>query len=573
MNKLFGIFDGERVLGQDSISDKYLKLCVLYEGEIYNSDELRLNLESLGYRFKTGTDSELIAYAYKAWGEECPKKFNGVFSFCIYDKEKEILFLARDQIGKKFLYYTNYNGKFIFSSQVKSIIETPQFHKEIDLRALNYFLAFRNVPDELCIFKNIQKLLPGTVLRFDLKSGIFEKRRYWEPPTFEPEVGNEDTLLEELEEKLLDAIKLRMKGEHSLGAFLSGGVDSSLVVALMNRISSRPVKTFSVGFHENKYSELPYSRFIANYFNTEHKEFVVEPNFDEFLESAYLFDEPLGDPSIFPTYYAGKLAGGIVDAVMTGDGADSLFTGTRTHSQVIRNRRINKFIVPPFNLVLRKVVNLIPEEVKWRIFLENLSPVEFYSKRETVFNCSLRKRLFQDWVLDELNHKLYEPDKQNLTNMDTITGIMTYLELKAHQNSVIPKVEKICRNFSLNSRSPFLDPRLVEFAFGKVPGNMKIRGGVTKYLLKKLAKKFLPPEFLFNRKRGLNPPLTEWFRNEWKNFVRDIIMSDEENFFKKSYIEKLMRLHANPAFDQSRKLFSLLVFKIWEKNYLVGGRI
>ena len=157
--------------------------------------------------------------------------------------------------------------------------------------------------------------------------------------------------------------------------------------------------------------------------------------------------------------------------------------------------------------------------------------------------------------------------------MDTITGIMTYLELKAHQNSVIPKVEKICTNFSLNSRSPFLDPRLVEFAFGKVPGNMKIRGGVTKYLLKKLAKKFLPPEFLFNRKRGLNPPLTEWFRNEWKNFVRDIIMSDEENFFKKSYIEKLMRLHANPAFDQGRKLFSLLVFKIWERKYLNGDRL
>ncbi len=571
MNTIFGIFDGGKLANQDTIFDKPAKLTVLYEGEIYNSEELRLNLESLGYEFKNGADSELIAYAYKAWGEECPKKFNGVFSFCIYDKEKEILFLARDHIGKKFLYYTSYNGKFIFSSRVKSIIETRQFHKEIDLRALNYFLAFRDVPDELCIFKNIKKLLPGSILRFDLKSGVLETRRYWEPPASEPDLGNEDALLEELEEKLLDALKLRMKREHSLGAFLSGGVDSSLVVALMRGISAGPVKTFSVGFNEDKYSELPYSRLIANYFNTDHKEFVVEPNFDDFLESAYIFDEPLGDPSIFPTYYAGKLAGeNNVDAVMTGDGADSLFTGTRTHSQVIQIKKINKFIVPPFNLVLRKVVNLIPEEAKWRIFLENLSTVEFYLRRETVFSSSLRKRLFQDWVLDELNNKLYEPDKQDLTNMDTLTDIMTHLELKSHQNSTIPKVENICRNFSLNARSPFVDPRLVEFAFGKVPGNLKIRGGVTKYLLKQLAKKFLPPGFLFNRKRGLNPPLPEWFRNEWKNYIRDIIMSDGENFFKKSYIEKLMRLHTNSALDQSRKLFSLLVFKIWEKKYLTG---
>ena len=572
MNKMFGYFDGKNVClnnCEKNCSYDYNSEVTFY-GEIYNSEDLRRNLEKNGYKFKTKSYPELVTAAYREWGEECPKKLNGEFSFSIYDKEKEILFLSRDQIGKQFLYYSNYNGKFIFSSQVKSIIETPQFHKEIDLRALNYFLAFRNIPDEHCIFKNIKKLLPGTVLRFDLRSGKLETRRYWEPPSYEPEVGNEVELLEELEEILLDALKLRMKDEQSLGVFLSGGVDSSLVVALMNSISSRPVKTFCVGFHEDKYSELPYSRLVANYFNTEHIEFVVEPNFDDFLESAYLFDEPLGDPSIFPTYYSGKLAGGNVDAVMTGDGADSLFTGTRTHSQVIRNIKINKFIVPPFNLVLRKVVELIPEEAKWRIFLENLSPVDFYSRRETVFNCHLRKRLFQDWVLDELGNKLYEPDKQNLTNIDTITGMMTHLELKSHQNGTIPKVERICRTFSLKARSPFQDPRLVEFAFGKVPGNLKIRGEVTKYLLKQLAKKFLPTEFPINRKRGLNPPLGEWLSNEWAEQVRDILLGGEEKFFEKSYIEKLLRLHSNPLFDQGRKLFSILVFKIWENRYLKG---
>ncbi|MBI4228404.1 MAG: hypothetical protein HY693_01650, partial [Deltaproteobacteria bacterium] len=306
-------------------------------------------------------------------------------------------------------------------------------------------------------------------------------------------------------------------------------------------------------------------------FNTDHKEIVVEPNFDDFLESVFLFDEPIGDPSIIPTYYGCKIAGASVDAVMTGDGADSLFTGMRTHSQVIRNIKMNRFIVPPLDSVLGKVVELIPEEAKWRIFLENLSPIDFYSKRETVFASSLRERLFQDWVLDELGNKLYEPDKQDLPKTDSLTGMLTYLELMYAANDSLPKIEKICRNFSLRVRAPFLDTRLIEFAFSEVPGNMKIRGGVTKYLLKKLATKFLPPEFPLNRKRGLTPPLAKWIRNEWREHVRDILLGGEEKFFKRSYIEKLLRLHSNPVFNQDRKLFSLLVFKIWEKRYLNNG--
>jgi asparagine synthase (glutamine-hydrolysing) len=573
MSKIFGIYDGENVILNDEelLAGRKDSISVTYQGEIYNYKELVVTLEKRGCRFKSGTDSELVACAYTEWGEECVRKFNGAFSFCIYDKEKGILFIARDPVGEKFLYYTNHDGKFIFSSQVDSIIETPQFHREIDLTALNHFIASRNIPDELCIFKNIKKLLPGAVLRFDLKSGMLETRRYWEPPTFEPEKGNEAKLLERLEEILIDSLKLRMKGENSLGTFLSGGVDSSLIVALMNRISPIRVKTFSVGFNEDKYSELPYSRLIANYFNTDHKEVLVGPNFDDFLASVFLFDEPIGDPSIIPTYYGCKIAGESVDAVMTGDGADSLFTGMRTHSQVIRNMRVNKFVVPPFDMVLRNIVKLIPEEAKWRIFLENLSPIDFYSKRETVFGTPLRERLFQDWVLDELGNKLYDPDRQDLPNTDSLTGILTYLELIDTANDSLPKIEKICRNFSISVRAPFLDTKLIEFAFTEVPGNMKIRGGVTKYLLKKLAAKFLPPEFPLNRKRGLNPPLAKWIRNEWGEHVTDILLGGEEKFFKRSYIKKLLRLHSSHLLNQDRKLFSLLVFKIWEKRYLSNG--
>jgi hypothetical protein len=230
--------------------------------------------------------------------------------------------------------------------------------------------------------------------------------------------------------------------------------------------------------------------------------------------------------------------------------------------------KINKLIVPPFDLILRKLVELIPEEAKWRVFLENLSPIDFYSKRETVFDTALRERLFQDWVLDELGNSLYAPDKQDLPDANSLIGKLTYLELVDTANDSLPKMEKICRNFSIKVRSPYLDPRVVEFAFGKVPGSMKIRGTMTKYLLKKLATRFLPPRFPVNRKSGLNPPLGKWMRNEWKNTVRDILLDDDGNYFVKSYVEKLLRLHANPLFDQSRKLFAILVFKVWAMKHM-----
>lgn len=570
MTTIFGIFDGGRVIldGQESVAEEGNILSVAFEGEIYNRRELEGILGKKGHKLRSGTDSEIVGCAYLEWGEEFVKKFNGAFSLCVYDREKELLFLARDPVGEKFLYYTNYDEKFIFSSKVDSIVAMPEFRKEIDLTALNCFLASRNVPDELCMYKNVRKLLPGALLRFDLKSGLFKTRRYWELPTSEPETGNEEELLEKLEEILIDSVRIRMGGENSMGAFLSGGVDSSLVVALMSRLSAMPVKTFSVGFAERRYSELPYARLIADYYATEHEEVVVGSDFDRFLDSVYLFDEPIGDPSIVPTFYGCRIAGHSVDAVMTGDGADSLFTGMRTHAQVIRNMKINRLLVPPFDMILRKAVALVPEEAKWRIFLENLSPIDFYSRRETVFATTLRERLFQNWVLDELGNRLHDPDKQDLPRTNSLTGIMTYLELVDTANDSLPKMEKICRHFSIGVRAPFLDTRLIEFAFTEVPGSMKIKGGVTKYLLKKLAAKFFPPRFPVNRKRGLNPPLADWLRRDWDRQVRDILLGGEERFFNRQYIEKLLRLHSNHLLNQDRRLFSLLVFKIWESRYL-----
>lgn len=577
MNGIFGFFDGEEVhlLNKQPISSdkKEEKLLVMYDGEIYNSKELSLTLESLGYKLKSGTDSELIANAYRAWGEGCPKKFDGAFSFCIYDKDKEILLLARDQAGKKFLYYSNYNGKFLFSSQVKSIIETHQFPREIDLKALNFFFALRCVPEDLCIFKYIKKLPSGCTIRFNLKSGEIRIQRYWDPPISEPKAGNENELLDELENLLEDATRIRMRGDAPIGAFLSGGLDSSLVVALMSKLSSQKIKTFSVGFHSNKYNELPYSRIVAEYFGTDHKEIIVESNFDSFLESASIFDEPLGDPSIFPTYCGAKLAGENVNVVLSGDGADSLFLGTKTHSLTKKYGEIKRFFIPPIGWVSGRVAKLVPEEAKWRIFIENLTPEEFFTRRELLFGNSLRRKLFQRWVLEELKENFDEPDYEIEYEAGTLTERMMFAEFHSHRNNTIFKVETISKKFSLNVRAPFVDTKVVEFAFSKVPGDLKIKGNVTKYLLKQLARKFLPSEFPFNRKRGLNPPFSEWLRDEWRDHVWDILTSGEENYLDRRFVKKLIERHKRPVFDQGRKLFALLVFKIWERKYLKGQEL
>lgn len=577
MGKFFSIVGGENLVIQDIFSDEGDKLWVSYEGEIYNSDEIRSSSESFGYRFNSGAYSELIAKAYKTWGEDFAKKLNGAFSICIIDKEKEILYLIRDQVGRKPLYFSDVNGRFAFSSDVKSLLKIPRFPKEIDLRALNFYLTYRYIPHELSIFKHIIKVPPGCAIRFNLKSRSLETWRYWEPPTVEREMASESELLEELESIIEDAIRIRMRGDSHTGAFLSGGLDSSLIVAIMSRLSSNTLKTFSVGYNDEKYNEIPFSRIVSRYFGTDHEEFIIEPDFDAFLESASFFDEPLGDPSIIPTYYAMKLGKKYIDSVISGDGADGLFVGLRSHYLSIKYGEIKKFMIPPIKWISGAVAEILPEEAKWRVFLESLTPEEFFLKRRMVFSAPLRKRLFKDWVLEELKDTFYEPESQGVSIMDsyrgTLIGKMGFLTFKSEPDNILFKIDRISKNFSLEVRTPFLDTRLVESAFGKVPGNMKIRGGVTKYLLKRLAKKFLPAELPLERKRGFNPPLSKWLRKEWWNYTRDILMGGEEDFFQKGYIDGLLKRHKSLIFDEGRRIFCLLIFKIWEKEYLVGDRL
>jgi len=375
MSFIHRIHDGQIVDFKEmpSFSDPKTKIWVECDGEIHNSEEVRNKLKKKGYRFEEQNNNELISNAYKEWGEKCPKALNGVFAFFIFDNVKRKLILVRDQVGRIPLYYSDFNGKFIFSSNLNEIIKIKGFPKEIDLSALNLYLTFRYIPGEKTIFKNIRKVLPGCYVRYNLDSRILEEWKYWEPPLEETQTGNETELIDELEILLENAIKLRLDGESNPAAFLSGGLDSSILVALMSKLSSKPVKTFIVGYLDKHYNETGYSRIVSDYFKTDHHELFIKPDIDHLIDCITELHEPLADPSIIPTYHALNFANENVNSVLTGDGADGLFLGLRTHVLSSKHLAINNKIPKPLRYIKGKMAGMFPEEYKLKIFLDNIS--------------------------------------------------------------------------------------------------------------------------------------------------------------------------------------------------------
>jgi asparagine synthase (glutamine-hydrolysing) len=574
MNQVFGTYDGTSAEIKNNNCnygiDKEIELCFI--GEVFNNHELQTSLYEYGFKFQTANITELLLTAYRAWGTKFPDRLIGRFSLAVYDPHKKIIFIARDPVGLKPLYYCSCNGKFAYSSEIKSLIDTSWIPKDIDLNALNYYFAYRFIPDEMTIYKYIRKVPAGSVLLYNLTDKSIQKWQYWEPPDHKQGNENENTILEKLENIVIDSLKIRINGNNPPGVFLSGGLDSSLMVALMGKYVSKPIKTFSVGFEIKKYNEIPYCRIISNHFNTDHHDIIVKPDFNDLMETINIFDEPFANPSIIPNYYAARVASGKVDSIITGDGADGLFLGLRTHLLSVQHSNRNNYIAAPFKKALHKIANIIPEEAKWKMFLQDLTPEEFFKVRSLVFSATLRKKLFKSWVQEELKDIFYEPENNIVESINSYKGTfidkMGYATFKADADDSFFKTDRLGNKFSLNIRTPFLDKRLVEFAFKSVPSNMKIRGNITKYILKKFASGALPAQLPLGRKRGFNPPFSEWLRNEWWSLSRDIIMNGDNTFLDKEYMEKLLKYHKNGIFNVGRMIFSLLCFKIWENKYL-----
>jgi asparagine synthase (glutamine-hydrolysing) len=569
------------VTGHQPISNEDGSVWIVFNGEIYNYAELRTELKTKGHKFSTNSDTETIVHLYEEYGIDCVKKLNGMFAFAIWDSRNQSLFIARDRLGVKPLYYFLDDQCFVFGSELKAVMAYDEIPREIDLAALDTFLTAEYIPAPLSIFKNVKKLLPAH--RLILKNGDVSIDRYWNIE-FTRLAGSENDLCDQLGELLKDAIRIRLISDVPLGAFLSGGVDSSAVVCLMAELMDRPVKTFSIGFDDPSYNELQYARMIASQFGTEHHEMTIKPNVVDMVEGliGYL-DEPFADVSVFPTYLVSKLAREHVTVVLSGDGGDELFAGYEwyiAHKLEMYYKKLPKLLR---NQLIPRLVNSLPPSRrkkgpinKLKRFVEgSLLPGSLQHFRWSMFLTEENKRrLFSHNFQNSLGHlNGYEHFIEHLGRDDTgdplwrqqVADINTYLV-----DDILVKVDRMSMANSLEARTPFLDYRLVEFA-ASLPSNLKLRGFQTKYLLKRSMEAKLPKIVLNRKKEGFSIPMKNWLKKELCPLMHDLLSPDRikrKGFFNASYIERLKLDHLEGVANNSHQLWSLMMFEIWQDSYL-----
>jgi asparagine synthase (glutamine-hydrolysing) len=559
------------------MTDEAGGVSVVFNGEIYNFRELRGELEREGFEFSTHSDTEVLLKAYRRWGEDCLRRLNGMFAFGLHDRRNRRIFLARDRAGKKPLYYIRDGGVFAFSSEIKGLLRIlPDLKRELDPQALNYYFAMGFIPGEMCIFRKIRKLPPAHALTYDMEKGELRKWRYWElpPGNF---VHDERALLEELDGLLAGSVRLRMISDVPLGAFLSGGIDSSLVVAYMSRLSAKPVKTFSIGFEGDEHSELPYARVVADHFGTDHHEFVLAPDIVGLLPAlAEEFDEPFSDSSMIPTYIVAQETRKYVTVALTGDGGDELFGGYGEYGLAKTVGRVDGLLsLMPGRLrkaLLEGLAGALPVGNFWLRCLAG-GKYGFFLARH--IPGGIREGIFTGDMLRALGSTFEEPEgfmKNALEGYEKKSGFVESLMRFDFDyylpDDVLVKVDRASMLVSLEARAPLLDYRIVEFAFGKVPPGMKVRGGVKKYLTKELAKKVLPTALELERKRGFDLPVDRWFKERaFRDDFYALLPDDSDPILERSSLIRLLGKHCDGKVRAGRLLFSVLVFQHWRRIY------
>lgn len=551
--------------GKQPMQNKNLH--IVYNGEIYNFKEIRTKLEKKGHRFKSNTDTEVVLHAYEQYGKRCVGLFNGMFAFAIWDSKKKELFLARDRIGIKPLYYY-FKDKLIFSSEIKAILK-HNIKKEVNKNALNDFLAFKYIPGPETILKNIYKLQPGHILTY--KKGKIKIEEYWDL-NFKPEKKSEAFYRKAILGLLKDSVKKRLMADVPLGVFLSGGLDSSAITALMSKFA--PVKTFSVGFEtdDKKYDELKYARLVSRTFNTEHHESIV--GFKDIRrllpEITYYLDEPMSDYAAIPTYIISKVARKKVKVALAGDGGDELFVGYR---QYIYNQFAPYYGALPkiikTHLLPKFISTFLPRTSKVKKAIDTFamsSDIKRNANWTTVFDENERKKLF----LGNPKSKILSQYKRKIKDFDNLSKIL-YWDIKTWLvEDLLMKMDKMSMMTSLEARVPLLDHRLIEL-MSKIPSSMKLSGFKTKYLMKKIIKPILPKEILARKKHGFTLPIEHWFRYELKNYTEDVLADRELNaYLNKNYVNKILKLHQQGKENYSFQICSLLSFGIWHKIYMQG---
>jgi asparagine synthase (glutamine-hydrolysing) len=566
--------------GHQPMSGCDSEVTIVFNGEIYNYRELQRELEARGHRFKTNSDTETIVHAYEEYGHGCVEHLRGMFAFAIWNARARELFIARDRAGEKPLYYTTTSsGTLVFGSELKSLREHPEVGAEIDLEGLDAYLTFGYVPDPLTIFRGVHKLPPGHYLT--LKDGSVSIEQYWDFPYQETQTApfqNEADCVEELQALLDEAVRGQLVSDVPLGAFLSGGVDSSTIVGLMARHTDRPVKTFSIGFHEDSYNELKYARIAAQKFGTEHHEFIVTPEICEIVdELVWHFDEPFADSSAIPTYMVSKLAREHVKVVLSGDGGDELFGGyTRYALDQKRNGfgRIPKMVREG---IMQPLGRQLPHGAWGRNYVHNvaLEPLDRYIEDVSVFT-RLNKPLL---YTPDFRARLHEStaaarfrEHAAHSRADNSLDPLLYLDSKTYlPGDILTKVDRMSMAVSLESRVPLLDHKLIEFVCTRIPASMKLNGLETKHIFKRAVRDFVPAEILDRPKQGFGVPIDQWINQQLRARVRETLTeprATQRGYVEPHYVNLLLDEHERGRRNHSHELWALFMLELWHRRFV-----
>ena len=567
--------------GDQPIYNEDRTLSLVFNGEIYNFRQLRAELESKGHVFHSHGDAEVIVHLYEEYAHNCLKFLEGMFAFALFERKNRKLFIARDRLGKKPLVYWHNNEGFAFSSELKSLLCAPFIERNVDIEALNLYLSFRYVPAPWTMFKNVKKLPPAHYLT--IVDGKIEIKRYWRLIHRLGQRRKFSEYKEGLLEKLDQAVAKRMVSDVPIGIFLSGGIDSSAIAALMSKHSAGPLNTFSVGFSNQLYNELDFARRIADKFKTRHHELIVRPDVLRVLpEIIKHYGEPFADYSCIPTYYLAEFASRSVKVVLTGDGGDESFAGyyRYTACQLAElSSLLPKFMIRSINAFIQMLsASDDIRKINWQIkrFFKSLSsdPKERYLRWISSFSREERTLLYNDDFLPYINPRqdmaVFNGYYENINSRD-FSDRTRQAEIESYlPYDLLVKTDIAAMAHSLEARSPFLDHKFMEFA-ATIPYDLKLHNFNNKYILKQSFKKMLPREIIRRKKQGFGLPVGEWFRGPLKEYVTGILldpMTIKRGYFNKNYVQTVIDEHINRQFDNGYKIGTLLMLELWHREFI-----
>lgn len=568
--------------GKQPIHNEDKTIWVVLNGEIYNYPDLRLELERKGHRFYTHSDTEAIVHAYEEYGEDVPTHLRGMFAFSLWDENRQKLLLARDRVGKKPLLYSIIGGTLVFASEFQAILRHPDVSREVNDSAISQYLSFLCVPGPMTAFRGVRKLEPGHILIW--QKGEAEIRRYWSLD-FKNKIGiTEEEAGSRAVDLLRDAVRVRLMSDVPLGAFLSGGIDSSAVVALMSELSSERVKTFSIGFEDQEFNEIDHARRVAERFGTDHHELIVRPDAIEVLPTLVKhYGEPYADSSAIPTYYLAKMTRQHVTVALNGDGGDECFAGYERYAAMRLAEHYHRIPGVVRRRVLEPAIGAIPEAGLTRSRLGKAQRFLDAAGRPS----GERYLTWTSAISEELKIELCTRDFLERTakagalgrvqpwfagngEIDVVDRALMADTANYLPNDLLVKVDIASMAVSLEARSPFLDHHVMEFA-ASLPAKYKLRKLTTKYLLKRALRGLLPEQNLTRSKMGFGVPIARWFRGDLRGFLESNILSKRalsRGYFKPEAVRRIFDQHLRARRDYSQQLWTLLMLELWHKEFV-----